>query len=333
MADFFFQLGLFASKTLVIFSLLGGLILLIGLVRIKANPKGELKIDDLGEKINHYQEVLEFYSKDKKELKKLKKQKKVKKDSPKPTAFVVDFIGDMKAEAVESLREEITAILSEAKSTDQVIIRVESPGGVVHGYGLAAAQILRLKNKNIQTTICVDKVAASGGYLMSVPAQKIYAAPFAIIGSIGVVAQVPNLHRLLKKHDVDYKEYTAGEFKRTISFLGEIQPKGEAKFQQQLEETHILFKDFVHQHRPQLNIAEIATGEHWYGEQALKKGLIDSIKTSDDYIMELSESHKVLQIKFEKKQAWNEKLTGVLGRSLALGAERVLTSLETRKFL
>ena len=227
----------------------------------------------------------------------------------------------------------MTVTSSEASSSDQVVINVDSPGGVVNGYGLAASQVVRLRDKNIPVTICVDQVAASGGYLMSVPAQKIYAAPFAIIGSIGVVAQVPNFHRLLKKNDVDYKEYTAGEFKRTVSLLGEVTEKGEKKFLEQLEDTHVLFKSFVGRYRPNLNLAKVATGEYWYGEQALELGLIDGIKTSDDLLLELSQTHLILKVSFEEKQSWSEKLSGVLGRSMSQAASRVLESLETRRYL
>lgn len=338
--DALMQIIVFVGKAGIVVVAFALIALIIAFLSTKNSNKNQLKVEDLNHKFENYKDSLETYAVEKDLLKKIKKEEKAQKkiesksttpESSKPRLFVLDFDGDVKASAVESLREEISAILSLANSKDEALIRVESPGGVVHGYGLAASQIQRLRDQNLQVTVAVDKVAASGGYLMSVPAQKIIAAPFAILGSIGVVAQVPNLHRLLKKVDVDYREYTAGEFKRTVSLLGEITDKGEKKFLEQLEETHILFKGFVQKHRPNLKINEVATGEYWYGERALNLGLIDEIKTSDTYITEKLKSHKILSLKYEKKQAWNEKLTGVLGRSMARALDLVLQNLESRK--
>ncbi|MGK3627588.1 protease SohB, partial [Acinetobacter sp. A11] len=147
--------------------------------------------------------------------------------------FVLDFKGDIQASAVENLREEITLILATAKAgRDRIVVRLESPGGMVHGYGLAAAQLVRLRDAGFHLTICVDKVAASGGYMMACIANEIIAAPFAIVGSIGVVAQVPNFNRLLKEHNVDFELYTAGQYKRTVTMFGENTPEGKAKFEE-----------------------------------------------------------------------------------------------------
>ncbi|MFC0178899.1 protease SohB [Thorsellia kenyensis] len=223
--------------------------------------------------------------------------------------FVIDFDGSMDAGEVSSLREEITAILSVAKSQDTVIIRLTSPGGVVHGYGLAASQLARIKNANINLVACVDKVAASGGYMMACVADKIIAAPFAILGSIGVVAQVPNFNRFLKKNEIDVELHTAGAYKRTLTLFGENTEEGREKFRQELNETHELFKRFVIEKRPSLDIESVATGEHWYGIQALEKGLVDEIATSDDYLGKLYQDHKVLKIKYVMKKRMAERVT------------------------
>jgi serine protease SohB len=193
--------------------------------------------------------------------------------------------------------------------------------------------LLRVRELNIPLTICVDKVAASGGYLMSCVANQIIAAPFAIIGSIGVVAQVPNFNKLLKKYDVDYKEYTAGDFKRTVSIFGEITPKGEQKFVDQLEDTHKLFKEFVSHYRPNLNLSEVATGEYWYGERAKKLGLIDKIQTSDDYLLAaFKDETPIYEIKHEKKRPLSEKISDIMGQALAKGLGKITTDMETKKF-
>ncbi len=223
--------------------------------------------------------------------------------------FVLDFKGDIQASAVENLREEITLILATAKAgRDRIVVRLESPGGMVHGYGLAAAQLVRLRDAGFHLTICVDKVAASGGYMMACIANEIIAAPFAIVGSIGVVAQVPNFNRLLKEHNVDFELYTAGQYKRTVTMFGENTPEGKAKFEEELQQTHVLFKHFVEKYRPQLNVDKVATGEHWYGEDALDLNLVDKLQTSDEYLLALLPQHDVYVINTRKKATLGEKL-------------------------
>lgn len=223
--------------------------------------------------------------------------------------YVIDFKGDTAASAVEQLREEITLILSTARARqDRVLVRLESPGGMVHGYGLAAAQLVRLRDAGFHLTICVDKVAASGGYMMACIANQIVSAPFAVVGSIGVVAQVPNFNRLLKEKNIDFELYTAGQYKRTVTMFGENTEEGKAKFEEELQQTHALFKHFVEKYRPQLNVERVATGEHWYGEDALDLNLIDELKTSDEYILSLLSQHDVYLIETRKKPTLGEKL-------------------------
>jgi len=223
--------------------------------------------------------------------------------------FVLDFLGYIQASAVENLREEITLILATAKAgRDRVVVRLESPGGMVHGYGLAAAQLVRLRDAGFHLTICVDKVAASGGYMMACIANEIISAPFAVVGSIGVVAQVPNFNRLLKEHNVDFELYTAGQYKRTVTMFGENTPEGKAKFEEELQQTHILFKHFVEKYRPQLNVDKVATGEHWYGQDALDLNLVDKLQTSDEYLLALLPQHDVYVINTRKKATLGEKL-------------------------
>jgi serine protease SohB len=264
-----------------------------------------------------------------------KKAKKIKQKEEKASAksstivpaksqmYVLDFKGSIDAKEVASLREEITAIVSVATPQDEVFVRLESGGGMVHGYGLAASQLQRLKDKNIPLTISVDKVAASGGYMMACVADKIIAAPFSIIGSIGVIAQIPNFSKLLKKHDVEFEQLTAGQYKRTLTMFGENDDLGRAKFKQELEETHELFKHFVSEHRPQLNIEQIATGEHWYGTQALTLNLVDKIQTSDDYLLEQLDAKHIVQVRYQK----TKKLADKIGKSVASSVETSLMTM------
>lgn len=337
--DFLSEIGIFTVKTLVLFLFFAGIFLVVAMIALKSQLKSELSLEKLNDKMKDYESALKGALLEKDQLKEdKKKQKKAKKEKKDPITassrlFVVDFNGDIKASQVENLREEITAILTSATDKDEVLVCIETPGGVVNNYGLAASELVRVREKNIPLTVCVDKVAASGGYLMACTANKLLCAPFGIVGSIGVIAQVPNVNRLLKKYDVDYKEYTAGDYKRTVSLFGEITPKGEEKFRDQLEQTHKLFKTFVNKYRPQLDMEKVGTGEYWFGEQCLELKLIDQIKTSDDYILEATKTKTVLKVKFEKKQGISEKLSHILGRSVEIAFDRVVAKMEPIPFL
>ncbi|MXW53567.1 MAG: protease SohB [Gammaproteobacteria bacterium] len=212
-------------------------------------------------------------------------ESKEKEDNDKRSLYVLDFEGDLEASRTANLKHEISAVLTRAKKQDEVIVRVESAGGMVHSYGYAASQLLRVKNAGVALTVAVDKVAASGGYMLAVVADKIIAAPFAVLGSIGVVAELPNLNRLLKKHDVDYEVFTAGQYKRTLSVFGENTDAARSKFKEEIEDTHGLFKEFVEEHRDNVDLEVVSTGESWYGERAVKINLVDVLQTSDEYIM------------------------------------------------
>jgi len=252
------------------------------------------------------------------------------KSDEKKRVYVLDFDGDIKASETDLLRETITAVLTHARPTDEVVLRLESQGGMVHAYGLAASQLTRLTKAKIPLTICVDKVAASGGYMMACVAQKIIAAPFAVIGSIGVVAQLPNFHRVLKKYDVDYETFTAGEYKRTVTMFGENTEKGKQKFSEELEDTHVLFKGFIAENRPQVDIASVATGEVWYGLRAVDNKLIDEVATSDDYIFGLREEADLFEVSYTHKRTLAEKfginMEAAIERSITKGIDKLFNN-------
>ncbi|MEJ2897887.1 protease SohB [Acinetobacter sp. NS-4] len=278
------------------------------------NPKlpAEIRISHLNVRVNEQRKKIAQVTASKFELlqltQQLSKEARLRKKNNQKI-YVLDFKGDTAASAVENLREEITLILSTAKAgRDRVVVRLESPGGMVHGYGLAAAQLVRLRDAGFNLTICVDKVAASGGYMMACIANEIVSAPFAVVGSIGVVAQVPNFNRLLKEKHIDFELYTAGQFKRTVTMFGENTAEGKAKFEEELQQTHELFKHFVEKYRPQLNIEKVATGEHWYGKDALELNLVDQLKTSDEYLLGLLAQHDVYVIETRRKPTLGEKL-------------------------
>lgn len=326
-------IGIFFAQTFIIVLAIVAILIVIATLALKAKNQKSFEIELLHEKYEDQTQALKEallnetdLKKEKKRLKKESKEKEAaSEDSEKTKVFVIDFLkGDIKASESENLREEVSTILGVATPQDEVVVRIESPGGLVHGYGFAAAQLIRLREAQIPLTICIDQVAASGGYLMACTGNKILAAPFALVGSIGVVAQVPNFNRLLKKHDVDYKEYTAGDYKRTVSVFGEITEKGEAKFKEQLELTHHLFKTFVSKYRPSLDITKVATGEFWYGENALALGLVDEIRTSDDYLLKKSKQHQIVKISFEQKPTLSDKISEALSKAATLTLNKII---------
>jgi serine protease SohB len=317
MHDGLIQLALFSAKAVILVILI--LVLLAGIIALLSRGRekisGRISMKNMNDKYYETQEILcsEILSKDKfkKYLKEqkanIKKQAKEKVD--KKNIFVVNFDGDIKATAVSSLREEITAILSVATAQDEVVVRVESGGGMVHAYGLAAAQLARVKEKHIPLTVTVDKVAASGGYLMACVANKILAAPFAIIGSIGVIIQLPNFNRLLKEKNIDFEQLTAGDFKRTLTVFGHNTEEGREKLQEEINDIHQLFKNAIKTNRQQVDIEKVATGEHWLGTQAVALKLVDEVMTSDDYLTAQMHDANLFEITYHVKKSLANRLT------------------------
>ncbi|WP_068994358.1 protease SohB [Kangiella sediminilitoris] len=351
--EFLSEYGLFLLKAATIII---GIMLVLGMIinaghrQQQAIPKGDLRVTNLGDAIKERSqaiknEVMSKYqfkyslkkekeedkAKEKEEKQKLKSLKKKdrkaddtdSKDDRRARVFVIDFDGDIEASDVESMREEITAILTAAEEGDEVMVRLKSPGGMVHTYGLAASQLQRVRDAGYKLTIAVDEVAASGGYMMACVADTITAAPFAVIGSIGVVAELPNFHRLLKKANVDYEQHTAGDYKRTLTMFGENTSHGRDKFKQDLDDTHELFKSFINKNRPQLDLEKVATGEHWYGTRAKELDLVDDLKTSDDLIIDALKDKDVYAIKYSIKKPISERLSVSFSR----GAESLINRL------
>lgn len=339
--EFLFEYGLFFAKVatlLVAFVVVVSVIVGASQKSKDGQGQGHLEITPLNQQFEDLKDTMLIATTDeslqKAEEKKLNKAKKKqlsdeKKASKKVSeslapqrskVYVLNFDGNISASAVGHLREEITAVLTQATPNDEVLLKLESSGGMVHSYGLASSQLDRLRKKNVPLTVCVDKVAASGGYMMACVADKILAAPFAIIGSIGVVAQMPNFNKVLKKHDVEFELLTAGEHKRTLTMFGENTEKGREKFIEELEDTHQLFKDYVSTRRPQLDIDKIATGEIWFGSRAKDMALIDDIQTSDEYLVSRIEEADV----FEVAYVFKKKLHQRLGLAAEESADRLL---------
>lgn len=325
--EFVVDYGIFAAKfltvALVVVLGIGTLIVLLA-NRSQNSSDDAIEVKNLNDKFSAMRGALEAAILPPKAWKAaLKQRKKERKDHAGRTGddertrvFVCRFDGDIRASGVAALQEEVTAILSVATPADEIVALISSPGGVIHGYGLAASQLQRIRDRGIPLTAAVDKVAASGGYMMACVADRIIAAPFAIIGSIGVVAQIPNFNRLLKKHDIDFEEITAGKFKRTLTMFGENTDADREKFREEIEDAHELFKEFVRDHRPTVDIEAIATGEYWYGKRALEQRLVDELRTSDDYLFDRSQTADVYEITYRQKRSIVDKLLGHATRVL-----------------
>jgi serine protease SohB len=317
--EFIQDYGLFLAKTV---TLLAGALLVLGVLsalmsRGRDREREQLTVKRLNDRYRDMGRTLRRGMLGRRggrrlirQFKRESKQADRERDPDRPRIFVLRFQGDIRATHVDNLRQEISAILTQARpETDRVVVCLDSGGGLVSPYGLAAAQLARLRDKGVDLTVAVDRVAASGGYLMAAVANRIVAAPFAIVGSIGVVAQIPNINRLLKRHDVDIELHTAGEYKRTLTILGENTPEGREKFRQELEETHQLFKAYLKRYRPELDLEKLATGEYWYGEQALPLGLVDDLGTSDDLLMDLAKDSDLYEIRYRKRQPLSRRIT------------------------
>jgi serine protease SohB len=318
MMDFLLNYGLFLAKTVtLVFFIIIVIMLIFSASQKNSSADDQIEIKNLSKKFSNLKKLMLASTTSKKELKLLQKQdkKSSKKESSKTQSsdqrvFVINFVGNIKATAVKHLRKEITALLSIATDRDEVVICLENSGGLVHEHGLAASQLQRIRQRGIPLTVAVDKVAASGGYMMACVADRIIAAPFSVLGSIGVIAQMPNFNKLLERHGIEYEQIKAGDLKRTITMFGKNTDQDRAQFTEQMQETHDLFKEFVAENRTELDIEQVATGEHWLGKKALQLKLVDVLMTSDDYLLQKSQEATVYEITHRSPKSVGEKLMG-----------------------
>ncbi len=314
------EYGLFLAKTVTVVLAIGAILVLVLATRRRGREVGELHVQGLNERFEHLESVLKqrvlpkkkFRKASKEDKARTKKARKKQQSEDRKRVFVLSFKGDIRASAVASLREEVTAVLSIASERDEVLVRLENAGGLVHEHGLAASQLTRVKARGIPMTVAVDKVAASGGYMMACVADRIIAAPFAVLGSIGVLAQIPNFHRLLDTHGVEFEQIKAGELKRTLTMFGKNTEEDRARMKEQIEDTHTLFKEYVAQHRPVLDIDVVATGEHWHGIRALEHELVDELMTSDDYLIAAKDDADLFEVSYKHKKDLSERLASVM---------------------
>jgi serine protease SohB len=317
--EFLAAYGLFLAQlaTFVLLIVIG--VAVIAATRRRGHGEG-LVVEHLNRRYEDSADELKRAMEGKKRFKKAAKERdkerkreakeRAKQESARARLFVLDFKGDIRATAAASLREEVSAILRIARPVDRVLLKLENSGGTVHEHGFAASQLLRLKEHGLRLEVAVDKVAASGGYLMACVADRIVAAPFAIVGSIGVLAQLPNFHRLLEEKGVEFEQVTAGRYKRTLTMFGKNTDEGRDKLQQELEDVHDLFKQQIRDHRPQVDVEQVATGEHWYGARALELKLVDELATSDDVLARAVKDFDLYHLAYKRRRPLSERVLG-----------------------
>lgn len=316
MTEALIEYGLFLAETITVVAAIAFVLgMMVAASRKSREPEG-LQVRDLGRRLRDSADALQRALMPRKAwrsyAKRLKRERKARKGEDRPRLFVLDFHGDIRASASGSLREEVSAVLSVARPEDEVMLRLENYGGLVHEHGLAASQLVRLKQRKVRLTVAVDKVAASGGYLMACVADRIVAAPFAIVGSIGVLAQIPNFRRLLDERGVTVEQVKAGRFKRTVTMFGEVTDEDRAKLREEIEDIHALFQQMVAQHRPGLDLEQVATGEYWHGTRALEMGLVDGLSTSDELLVQAVEKFDVFRVKWSGKKRLADKMAAAV---------------------
>ena len=323
MMEFVLQYGLFVAKTVTIVVAVGVLVVLAASLSRRGRQPDRLQVTRLNDRYQNLKQVLEASilprrsfkagEKARRQERKALKKRSAEEAGRSRRVFVINFRGDIRASAVAALREEITALLTIARPEDEVVLRLENAGGLVHDHGLAASQLERIRSRGIPLTVVVDKIAASGGYMMACVGNRVIAAPFAVLGSIGVLMQLPNFHRLLETHGVDFELLKGGEYKRKLTLFGENSDTDRARMQQEIDDTHQLFKDFVGEHRPQLDVGTVGSGEHWYGRRALDLGLCDELRTSDDYLLAASHEAELYELVYTSKKPLARKLAAIMG--------------------
>ncbi len=323
MMEFVLQYGLFVAKTATIVVAAGVLIALVAGLSRRGRQPDRLQVTRLNDHYRSLKQTLEasilprrhfkVEEKARRQERKALRKRSAEEAEKSRRVFVINFRGDIRASAVAALREEVTALLTIARAEDEVVLRLENAGGLVHDHGLAASQLERIRSRGIPLTVAVDKIAASGGYMMACVADRILAAPFAVLGSIGVLMQLPNFHRILDAHGVDFELLKGGEYKRKLTVFGENSDVDRARMQQEIDDTHTLFKNFVGEHRPQLDMGAVATGEHWYGRQALELVLCDELRTSDDYLLAASQEAELYELVYTARKPLARKLATLMG--------------------
>lgn len=232
------------------------------------------------------------------------------------TAVLLSFNGDINATEVIEFGRAVSMIVQMKDLVSEVYIIINSGGGVVNGYGLLASEIERLHYSEIETYALIDQVAASGGYMAACVANHVVAAPFAYIGSIGVVSEMPNFNQILSDNGINIEQHTAGKSKRTVTPLGKITDEDRNEFKKKLERIHRSFINHVSHYR-NINDADenknsiIFSGDYWIAEETveLELGLVDEISTSQEFLLDKMKEYNIIEITFQENKTKKSKLS------------------------
>ncbi|KZX82185.1 hypothetical protein A3715_00045, partial [Oleiphilus sp. HI0009] len=273
----------------------------------KKNSDGRIIVKSLNEEYQEIQDALLKF----KPLKPIKSSsiRKFKASPNKQSIFVLDFKGDKTASSVGSLSKEVSAILSVAKPNDEVFLRLESPGGTITGYGLASQQLIRLREAGIRLVVSVDEIATSGGYMMAAVGDRIIASPTSMLGSIGVIMEVPNFYNLLDRAGVQFHQFTAGKHKRLVSMTNKIGDAAKDQINQDLEKSHELFKNHVHTYRNSVNLESVSHGDVWSAKYCLDNKLVDDLMTSEAYLFDRASRANIFHISWDVERSFSDKLS------------------------
>lgn len=169
-----------------------------------------------------------------------------------------------------------------------IVLRVDSPGGTV-----AASEEIATYVKECEkpVVVSVGDVGASGAYMISSQADSIWANPGSSVGSIGVIAQIPNVSGLLDMVGVEFQTFTAGEYKDAGSAYRDLTKEEEALIQGEVEEAYDQFIDIVAEGRglERAKVEELAIGWTWSGVRAKELGLVDEVGTYRDALEDAAE--------------------------------------------
>ncbi|MDP3296608.1 MAG: signal peptide peptidase SppA [Thermodesulfovibrionia bacterium] len=170
-------------------------------------------------------------------------------------------------------------------SIKAVVIRIDSPGGAVAPAQEIYKEIVKLK-KEKKVVASMGSVAASGGYYIACPADKIVANPGTLTGSIGVIMEIPNIEGLMKKIGVETKVIKSGKHKDIASMFKSMTEEERKILQSVLDDVHDQFIRAVSEGRNMKyeNIKELADGRIFTGKKAKELGLVDTLGNLDDAV-------------------------------------------------
>ena len=165
-----------------------------------------------------------------------------------------------------------------------LVLRIDSPGGVVSATQEIYEEIKRAKEREKKIIVSMGSIAASGGYYIATPADIIVANPGSVTGSIGVKMELPILERLFKKIGINFEVIKSKEHKDIGSPFRQMTPRERALLQDVVNSAYEQFISVIVENRklPEATVRSIADGRILTGEQAIEFGLVDTLGSLED---------------------------------------------------